>query len=712
MSIRKYFLTIVLILTLATQIKAQWSLWVTDPQLTWQNYQGTIEDATFSIGQKGLYSQVSTYLTFSARGSSFSTNNPLEIVYNFELPEGSFVTDLWLWIGDKISKGKIMDLWSASQIYESIVNRRQDPAILKKTGTKSYQLRVYPMGKNETRKVRVTYMIPVAWYDSGVTIPIPLELLKVSKYKTPHVSLITWMNSDWHNPRVLGTTSAFYKYSDLFYGDHLKMDLSDSPVNAAYTLDFDNPMIGGVFFKYYKQAKEGFYQLAVMPGNSIGTMARNILFLIDYDLRKSTTTRGTILTSLKGLVKSNLSATDNFNVMYSGLNIGKGSENWVNADQFNIDRIFGSINENSISTYSNLPALIKEGCDFINKKGAVGTICLISNSDQIGNNITANQLISDIRNSMGANYPIFIFDYNDKDYVYYYFNNRSYTGNEYFYDNLSRLTGGVYQRISPGNFSASLNDLLSKINGTINSFDLYTSLQNGFCYSRHTLNSKGETVIANKPITQIGKYIGDFPFVIKTSGIYNSTPFTQTMVISDALNKEGEEVIPKTWANNYINTLTNFNITNSVINEIINVSRNHQILTSYTAFLALENDTSWCTTCYKDDGKPIGATGVEENLEIPTEFSIDAYPNPFNSQVTITIKLPNNLIGQKLSFKIYNMLGQLVKTFSIDEVQNKNVVRLFWDGKNDSGEIISSGIYLFTVSGAKIVKSMKLMYMK
>jgi len=131
-----------------------------------------------------------------------------------------------------------------------------------------------------------------------------------------------------------------------------------------------------------------------------------------------------------------------------------------------------------------------------------------------------------------------------------------------------------------------------------------------------------------------------------------------------------------------------------------------------TAFLALENDTSWCYTCYKDDGKPIGSTDVETNLEIPTEFSMDAYPNPFNSQVTITVKLPNNMLGQKLSFKIFNTLGQVVKTFSSDELQNKSVVKLFWDGKNDFGEVISSGVYLFNVSGGKFVKTLKLMFMK
>ncbi|MDP2038253.1 MAG: T9SS type A sorting domain-containing protein, partial [Ignavibacteria bacterium] len=532
-----------------------------------------------------------------------------------------------------------------------------------------------------------------------------------SRYQVPKVLLKTWKTPEWHSPSISASDNQFNLRSDPFFGDHFEMDLTN--LSSIYTNNvvFNNPMIGGVYFKYYKLANEGFYQLSVMPGNSLTGNSKKVLFMIDYDSRKSNTTRAALLTNLKLFLKSSFNANDKFNIMYSGLSIGKVSEEWINGDPTSIEKAFSSISENSISTYSNLPTLMKEGCEYLNKKGASGTIFLFSNADQLGSNTTANQVISDIRKIMTANYPVMVYDYNDKDYVYYYFNNRSYVGNEYFYDNLCRLTGGNYQRIG-SNINTTLGELFTKLNGSINSFDLYTTLNAGFCYSRQAISGKGEVVSVNKPITQIGKYTGEFPFIIKTSGMFNSTPFTQTMMVDDAANKMGEDIIPKTWVGNYINTLMNSTVTNSVINEIVGLSRTHQILTNYTAFLALENDTSWCYTCYKDDGKPIDATDVETNLEIPTEFSLDAYPNPFNSQVTITVKLPNNMLGQKLSFKIFNTLGQVVKTFSSDEIQSKSVVKLFWDGKNDFGEVISSGVYLFSVSGGKFVKTLKLMYMK
>ncbi|MEK6552193.1 MAG: hypothetical protein AABZ54_01915, partial [Bacteroidota bacterium] len=70
-------------------LQAQSTLEVLDPQQGWPRYKGTIEEATFSVIPNGLFSQVSAYLTFSSRGTNFNSSAQLEIIMNFDLPEGS-----------------------------------------------------------------------------------------------------------------------------------------------------------------------------------------------------------------------------------------------------------------------------------------------------------------------------------------------------------------------------------------------------------------------------------------------------------------------------------------------------------------------------------------------------------------------------------------------------------------------------------------------
>jgi len=702
-------LLLLAVLFCATGVMAQNNLRVADPQQTWYSYQGTIEEATISVSPKGLFSQVSMYLTFSARGTNFSSSSQLEIVLNYELPEGSFVTDLWLWIGDEISKGVILDTWTASSIYEGIVNRRRDPAILFKKSSKDYELRVFPMAVNGTRKVRVTYMVPNSWLNAMVSIPLPLNVLNTSMNKIPVVNLITWKSPEWINPRVQDVTGTFAYKSDTFFGAHHVLSMPNYNNYSSLSLDFDNPMINGVYLKFYKKPDEGYYQLSLFPGTSLETVNKKVLFLIDYDSRKSTTDRKQIIDNIKLIATEYLNPGDQFNIFYSGLNIGKVSDEWVSAEQSKIDDAFLKINQNSISVYSNLPTLLREGYDFSIEKGGNSFVYLISNSDQVGSYQSANQLIADIRNLLTTNIPTFILDYNDREYMYYYFSNRSYIGNEYFYENLARMTGGVYSRLF-GSFSNSIVDVYSKMGGTVNSFDLYTSLENGFCFSRQTLSGNNESAQLSKAITQVGKFIGDLPFIIKTSGIFNSTPFTQTKIIEDYDSRLTDDITEKMWVSSYINSLEKGTIDNSTISEIVSLSLSNRILSRYSAFLSVESDTAYCKDCYMDDGMP--ATAVEDEQPIPTEFSLEAYPNPFNSQVSITVKLPQNISAKNLSFKIYNILGQVVKTFMLEELQNSNVIKLRWDGKNDSGETVTSGVYVFMVSGKDFNHSLKLMFLK
>ena len=691
-------------------VMAQNNLIVLDPQIWWPTSQGTIEEATISVKPEGLFSQVSMYLTFSARGSNFNNSNQLEVALNFELPEQSFVTDLWLWIGDEISKGLILDTWTASSIYESIVNRRRDPAILFKRSSKNYELRVYPMTYNGTRKVKVAYLVPNNWFNSSVSVPLPLNILKTSFKNIPSVNLITWKSEEWANPRVADVTGSFTQVSDSLFGDHLKLNIPSYSSLSSLSLDFDNPMINGVYLKFFEKSTEGYYQLSMFPGTSLETINRKILFLIDYDSRKSTADRQQIIDNVKLIANQYLNPGDKFNIFYSGLAIGKVSDDWINAEQDKINVAFQKLNANSISVYSNLPTLLREGYDFSIEKGGNCFVYLISNSDQVGSYQSANQLIADIKNLLTTNIPTFILDFNDKEYTYYYFSNRSYIGNEYFFTNLARLTGGEYSRLA-GNFQNSMVDVFQKIGGTINSFDLYTSLEGGFCFSRHTLNGGGEAVQLGRAITQVGKFIGDFPFVIKTSGLYNSTPFTQTKIIQDADSRLADELTEKMWVSAYINSLEKETQDNSIISEIVDLSVANRVLSQYTAFLSVENDSAYCKDCY-DDNNDGTLIGVEDENEIPTKFSLNAYPNPFNSQVSITVTLPQDIKAQDLSFKIYNILGQVVKIFTAEELQNSNIIKLRWDGKNDSGETVTSGVYVFMVSGTDFNHSLKLMFLK
>lgn len=80
-----------------------------------------------------------------------SNEGLLEYATTFELPEGVYVTDYYLQVGEKRKQGILSDERAATSIYEGIVSRALDPGILKYWDENYLELRVFPFTNKETR---------------------------------------------------------------------------------------------------------------------------------------------------------------------------------------------------------------------------------------------------------------------------------------------------------------------------------------------------------------------------------------------------------------------------------------------------------------------------------------------------------------------------------------------------------------------------------
>lgn len=94
------------------------------------------------------------------------------------------------------------------------------------------------------------------------------------------------------------------------------------------------------------------------------------------------------------------------------------------------------------------------------------------------------------------------------------------------------------------------------------------------------------------------------------------------------------------------------------------------------------------------------AIGDDVNL-LPEKFVLEQnYPNPFNPSTTINYYLPT---GENIELAIYNLAGQKVKTL-VNAKQSAGVHQIRWDGRNDSGELAASGVYIYRLrAGAEVL---------
>ena len=711
---KKIMLLCVLFVFFITDFSSAYTyLRVRNPR-SWTSMQGTIEEAVISIKPKGVYMEIGLYLTFSAKGWSYSSNDSLEVEFYFDLPENSIVYDSWLWIDDEIIRGEIMDKWTAAQIYEDIVRRRRDPSILFKRGNNSYELRIYPMLAAESRKVKITYLVPTQWTSTNVIASLPTNLLETSKYEVSSLYLLTWLDDKWNNPKILEFPDIqFQNKSDATFGEYVRADIPSEAIQSSLNFTLDSPLKEGLYLNKFQSGNEGIYQMVLLPSQVLNISASSkVAILFDYDASNCNISTNEILNGVKSVLLSTFTEKDSFNLIFSQLNIMRASETWLSAGSETIEQTFSNLDEEPLSNYSNLPSLLANGIDFVQDNGNDGSIVLISSSDQVGGHEAANQLIEDLIALMNPEMPIHVADFQDRNYNYHRIGGRTYYGNEYFYTNISRLTSANHYKLTSGyTFNQLVSITLNSLSGFISSFDLYTRLENGFCYSRYNLNGQNHSAYLDRTLLQIGKYQGTFPFVIETSGVYNSKVFSERFVINDDFIGQADSLSIKAWAGNYIQDLESQDQTNDIVNEIIDYSLDENILSYYTAFLCLEpaRGGEVCYDCL-DESELIDKIEMFNTIEADSIFK--AYPNPSNNLVKIDVSLPLHINPEKTDFRIYNVLGQVVKNFHVDNSSARNKYQFVWNGKNDTGSDVSSGTYIFVVNTGESKYSLKLLYMK
>lgn len=93
----------------------------------------------------------------------------------------------------------------------------------------------------------------------------------------------------------------------------------------------------------------------------------------------------------------------------------------------------------------------------------------------------------------------------------------------------------------------------------------------------------------------------------------------------------------------------------------------------------------------------------------PKVFSLSQnYPNPFNPKTVIRFGLPKD---SWVNLDIYNVLGQRVKTL-VDERLSAGMKEVEWDGKDDKGFEVSSGIYFYKIKAGDFSDIKKMVMLK
>jgi hypothetical protein len=671
----------------------------TDPKTPGRHSRLNIDSANIVVIPHGIYAEVTTEFWYRSVDLKSSTDT-LELYAVFSLPPADFMNDSWLWVEDTLVQAMIIDVNTATLIYEEIVHRlHKDPSILYRRNTNGlYEYRIYPNVGNKSRHAKISFYTKMNYLNGYAQFTYMPTILALSTNKSIPRNYKFYLDSNF-NDNDVSSLGVEVNYSSDDNGKFVEFNTIQpiSKQTFSYQYDFSTP-----YFSISDRIDDQQYYFTMFDSKSLTSnyVNQKINFLIDYDINRTTIPRKDVIDQLKKVILSNLNDGDSINIMIGDKSTINVFDRWVPCHTDSINSLIDSNFYTKIGFYSYLADLMFDGVSFSTKFNNTSSIILLTSSEYAPTPTTANPIIQKCLQLMEPNiYKVTTIDFSDIHYSHYDINNEDYYGNQYFNEKIAELTRSDFYsiKVTSSTVFSMLNAAFTNLKGTISDIGIYVEPADGITIaetSENLIDQNSNT----KLIYEYGKIEGGYPIDIKLSALLDGKPVIQKYQIDfQSVVKDDESA--KMWNWKYLRVLEDKkNKTKKESLDLTTRSISNRILTTQTAFLCLE---PWMM--HRDTAEGGTATAVIE--EMPAAgLEINYGPNPIESSLEISIKVTNESTVIS-SIAIFDVLGNLVREFSFDCYARS--LALNWDACNENFSRVPAGIYYLVIktnSGSKILK--------
>jgi len=211
-----------------------------------------------------------------------------EGTYVFPLPEGATVSNFAMWVDGERVEGEILQADEARQIYEDIVRRRRDPALLEYVGRNAVRARIFPIPPGESRKIELEYTQVLPVENGLVRYVYPLDTEKFSARPLEDVSVrlsidspdtIHALYSPTHQDRIFVERQGDYR---AVVGYEASDILPEDDFELVYTVSQED--VGLNLLTYREPPDDGFFLLLAAPSAEVDqsqVVPRDVVVVLD-----------------------------------------------------------------------------------------------------------------------------------------------------------------------------------------------------------------------------------------------------------------------------------------------------------------------------------------------------------------------------------------------------------------------------------------------
>ena len=640
----------------------------------------------YNLRIKSLWAdvQIRDQLAVTHVDQVFANDNSmrLEGFYVFQLPEGAQVHEMYLWINGIRVPYTVKKRADAVQIYQEIVTRTADPAILEQLGSNLFKLRIFPFDAMGTRRIEIVYSQPLSYYSGSIQYVFPLDMTDYSSAAIENAGISIDLKSQIPISTVTTSADATPAAVNVTKIDSTHYTIAYGLENATFSKDFNirgaldrrgRSMVNLTYAPPHETEDPYFVMWSALPDTLYGdsVQSRELTFIADI----SSSMEGQRLQQLKDALLSFidlLTVRDRFNIVSFSTGTVRFRPDLV--------AVTPAVQDSARLFVQQLVAL-----GLTNFESALHDALLQSYADSVHSAIV---FFTDGLPSWGETTPDSLLArtrrWNTMDTKIFTVG----VGQESDYTLLRSLAsqnGGAFTPI------AADDSIYVKVKELYRALWLQElrsiAMDYGSAGALDIHPSPLPDVFAGDQLMTTGRFTRSGPSGVVLTGIAGGQSFS----LQESVDFPGSDTsffaVARYWGAQKIQSLLTLiqqmGEQQELVDQVVTLSMKYSVLTPYTAFLIVEPAS--------------GSTEYVENQQLPLRTTLlPNYPNPFNPSTRIAFTIGQGA-PRLVTVRVYDMLGRLVRTL-LHEVRSSGTYELVWNARDDLGRPVASGMYMARLS--------------
>ncbi len=507
----------------------------------------------------------------------------VEGTYLFPVPKGAVIKDFSMFIDGKEYPAELLSADKARKIYEDIVRKQLDPALLEYQGTGLFKVRVFPIEPRSEKRIKISYTEILSKDNSTVEYLYPLNTEKFSGSPLKEVSINVQVDAADNIKNIYCPTHNV----DIIRKGQKQARVSYEEQNVKPNIDFklyystDNSKIGMSLLTYKQKREHGYFFLNVAPDFEISKdeiEEKDIAFVLDV----SGSMAGEKLEQAKKALLfciANLNKGDRFEIIRFSTEAEALFKKLTENKKENINKAREFIEELDAIGGTNIEEALELALSLKNNKRPYIVVFITDGKPTIGETRNDN-LINVIKDADNSHTRIFTFGIGNDI-------------NTHLLDKITEMTKAFRSYISPSeNIEIKISNFYQKVQSPV-----MTDLELKFGKNIDVLKTYPRELpdlFKGSSITVLGRYKGKGETQVILEGkIQGKRRIFKHQFIFHKNNEEND-FIPSLWASRRIGYLLDqvrlHGKEKELIDEITQLAKIYGIITPYTSYLILEDE--------------------------------------------------------------------------------------------------------------------------